>query len=104
MEPADVTRKPEGFLGKKNIYVCDTCFEHIVTVVVDEGTTPFMTTCQATEGCRGLMQSSFYQVFDQRMKASHEWYRPPELEWSQHSPAVRHHLELGGLLLRERKI
>jgi hypothetical protein len=88
--------------NKLNIYTCEECGEHIVTKDVTEGVTPFMISCQCTVGCRGKMQSSMYRVFDPdgRMKHSHEWYRPSVFHHM--SPAVRAHVERGGLLIRAR--
>lgn len=86
-----------SFLSKKNIYTCEGCGAHIVTVDVDDGTTPYLTPCTETSGCGRLMRSSLYRV-DQNMKPSHEWYRPSSTaEFSQHT---RDHVEKGGLLLR----
>jgi hypothetical protein len=87
------------FQGKKNIYVCDICKGHIVTVDRDRGVTPFLVECKATAFCNGLMQSSMYRVFDQNMRADHEWYKPtaPEIV----KPHLQHHIDQGGLLLRK---
>lgn len=91
-----------SFEGKKNIYVCDKCSGHIVTVDLVEGVTPFTTGCKATPGCKGVMRSSMYRVFDQSMKASHEWYKPDARELAMEpNAAVVDHVERGGLLLRE---
>lgn len=88
-----------GFKGKKNIYTCDKCKGHVVTVDKDRGVTPFMIECKATDGCKGMMQSSIYRVFDQEMRADYEWYRPtaPEVV----KPHLQHHVDQGGLLLRK---
>ncbi len=87
--------------GKRNIYTCDECFGHIVTVDLTEGVTPFGTGCKCTEGCKGMMQSSVYQVFDQRMKPSHEWYKPSEPELAAMKPGTQEHVRRGGLVLRK---
>ena len=89
------------FKDRRNIYVCDACNGHIVTVDLEEGVTPFMLPCMCKEGCKGLMQSSMYRVFDQRMAASHEWYRPAEAEIAALSPGYRDHVKNGGLLIRK---
>jgi hypothetical protein len=86
------------FQGKRNIYTCEACHGHIVTWDRDAGVTPFKTGCHATEGCKGLMKSSLYRVFDQTMRPGSEWYRPESLDGL--SPAARDHVERGGLLLR----
>lgn len=88
-----------GFKGKKNIYTCDKCKGHVVTVDVDRGVTPFMIECKATLDCKGMMKSSMYRVFDQDMRADYEWYRPSAIEVVK--PHLRHHIEQGGLLLRK---
>lgn len=69
-----------GFKGKKNIYTCDKCKGHVVTVDVDRGVTPFMIECKSTLGCKGMMRSSMYRVFDQDMRPDFEWYRPSAVE------------------------
>ncbi|KQW22131.1 hypothetical protein ASC80_01670 [Afipia sp. Root123D2] len=89
---------PEAFKGKKNIYVCDACHGHIVTIDVDAGVTPFMINCRAHPRCKGTMRSSMYRVFDQDMAASHEWYRPTPDDCLR--PGEIEHVLKGGLLLR----
>lgn len=88
-----------GFRGKKNIYTCDKCFGHIVTVDVDRGVTPFTIDCKVTFDCKGWMQSSMYRVFDQSMRADYEWYRPSTVE--AHPFHMQEHIQRGGLILRE---
>lgn len=90
-----------SFLGKLNIYVCEACRGHIVTRDLDDGTTPFMVDCRATEACRGMMKSSLYRVFDQSIAEGWHWYRPDAAERAGLSLAMRHHAEKGGLLLRK---
>jgi hypothetical protein len=97
---AEAERKPDGFKGKKNIYTCDKCGGHIVTVDVDDGVTPFMLACKVAEECEGTMRSSLYRVFDQSMKASHEWYRPTPATGGRLSASQLDHVMKGGLLLR----
>lgn len=87
-----------GFQGKRNIYTCDRCHGHVVTWDRDDGVTPFMITCRAGDGCRGMMTSSMYRVFDQTMRPGFEWYRPASAAGL--AAAVRDHVERGGLLLR----
>jgi hypothetical protein len=87
-----------GFKQQKNMYVCERCAGHIVTVDLEEGVTPFLIKCEATAGCSGMMKSSMYRVYDQSVRASHEWYRPTLVmrldAWEQE------HVKKGGLLLR----
>ena len=89
---------PTYFQGKKNIYTCEACHEHVVTVDRDAGVTPFTIACQCTSGCKGWMKSSLYRVFDQSMKATFEWYRPSATEVLE--PWEATHVGKGGLLLR----
>jgi hypothetical protein len=93
--------------GKKNIYTCGECAGVIVTVDRDEGVTPFMLGCRATEGCGKMMQSSFYMV-NQDLEPTHEWFRPEDLEAylveevdERDRVAMRDHIEQGGLVLRK---
>ncbi len=88
--------------NRLNIYTCNQCGLHIVTKDADQGTTPFLTNCRCTVGCQGMMQSSFYRVFDPDgiMRWTHEWYSPTVL--LNMSPAVLEHVRKGGLLLRRR--
>jgi hypothetical protein len=94
----DANKAPGGFRGKINIYTCEKCRGHIVTRDRDDGVTPFMIGCRATLGCKGMMKSSFYNVFDQDMAEGWEWYRPTHAEAL--TPAEREHVSKGGLLLR----
>ncbi|MGX9389778.1 hypothetical protein ACWX0K_10870 [Nitrobacteraceae bacterium UC4446_H13] len=98
MNPANDASEASSFKGKKNIYTCDTCGGHIVTVDIDAGVTPFMIACKVAETCEGTMRSSLYRVFDQSMRASHEWYRPAPPEALTGSQLD--HVMMGGLLLR----
>jgi hypothetical protein len=88
-----------GFKGKKNIYTCDKCKGNVVTVDIDRGVTPFMIECKAMTGCKGMMKSSLYRVFDQDMRADYEWYRPSAIEIVESH--LQHHVDQGGLLLRK---
>jgi hypothetical protein len=83
--------------GRKNLYHCNKCNRIIVTIDIDEGTTPFMLSCYATKGCRGLMYSQMYQC-DQRLPHTHEWYKPESLDG--YDPWTVEHIEKGGLVLR----
>lgn len=90
----------DSLKARKNIYTCRQCGGHIVTVDRDDGVTPFMLNCRAMEGCKGTMESSFYRVFDQKMAASYEWYRPDETEFAVLKDITQEHVRKGGLLLR----
>jgi NAD-dependent SIR2 family protein deacetylase len=101
-DPTDVA----AWGGKLNIYTCDRCRAHIVTRDVDEGVTPFMlpsgkycpNRCGAEPREWVNMTSSFYRVWDQRMREDFQWYRPKVGE--SYDPAYRDHVEKGGLILR----
>jgi len=86
-----------GFLGKLNTYTCDMCRREIVTKDVDEGVTPFVTSCKSP-GCKGWMQSAMYRVRKGVTAHGWEWYRPTDL--SGLTAQTRDHVERGGLLLR----
>ena len=85
------------FQGKKNIYTCEECREHIVTIDIDEGVTPYMTSCRCTPACRGMMKSSMYRV-DQLMRPSWEWFHPASFDGL--SAHTEEHVAKGGLVLR----
>lgn len=99
MDKATAANDNPTFQGKKNIYTCDACNGHIVTVDKDHGVTPFLIECKATAFCQGRMKSSFYRVFDQDMRADYEWYKPKAHEVIK--PHLQHHVDQGGLLLRK---
>ncbi len=92
-------QKPASLVGRKNIYQCQECLGIIATVDRDAGTTPFMIGCQVRSGCRGRMQSAFYRVFD-AIQPTFEWYKPDEVEIEKLDAGTRHHVDMGGLLLR----
>jgi hypothetical protein len=82
--------------GKVNVYTCPECKGEMVTVDVDEGTTPFMLGCRATAGCKGLAESSFYRPRPGHAPPALEWYRPSAAEMKKASPAMREHAGKGG--------
>lgn len=84
--------------GKKNAYICQTCGKYTITIDRENGTTPFMIGCQATPGCFGIAQSSFYRVANDKTP-THEWYKPQLSTLT--DPWERDHVSKGGLLLRE---
>jgi len=79
-----------------NQYTCRTCGKTITTVDRDEGTTPMMLACRATQGCDGSMFSAMYRV-DPNLTPDWEWYKPAKLPKGD----MREYVEMGGLLLRE---
>lgn len=90
--------------GAVNEYICTRCGWKAITVDLHEGTTSFIIRCEAAN-CGGEAHSLFYRV-DQNQQPTHEWYRP--LSTSERkalkNEAVKQHVEMGGLLLRKRKV
>lgn len=98
-----------SFQGRKNVYTCQTCGNHITTVDRDDGTTPFSLRCRAHGGdptpdsCPGVMYSAFYRLPDgwaEAVPPAWEWYRPDEDEYATLDAASRQHVDMGGLLIR----
>lgn len=93
--------------GLINVYVCEACGGHTVTKNRDEGTTPFMISCRATVGCKGVAQSSFYRV-SQNQTPVLLWIKPTPEELERfikaqsggdfHTVEIRRHVSMGGLL------
>lgn len=84
-------------IGRKNIYICQKCHRHIVTVDIDDGVTPFMLICRATKDCNGDMYSTFYNA-PQNLPPDFEWFKPKSLKG--YSPEMRDHIKRGGLDIR----
>jgi hypothetical protein len=80
---------------KKNRYTCKTCGGNIITVDLDEGTTPFMLGCRATHGCRGMMQSSCYRGVTG--EPAFVWRKPTADEYRCASLGMKEHFDQGGL-------
>ena len=78
-----------------NRYTCSKCAGAIVTIDRDEGVTPFMLQCRATQGCRGSMYSSFYRGVDGA--PTYEWRKATPAEYAKASPGMREHFDNGGL-------
>lgn len=90
-------------VGRENWYSCDACGEIMVTVDVDEGTTPMLTECRATWACEGIARFGWYGPKPLGAGvAKWEWYRPSpsRVEAKSMSAETRLHVRLGGLLLR----
>lgn len=92
-----------------NEYVCPKCRKRIRTINRDEGTTPFMLLCKATEGCGGLSQSNFYRS-TMNESPKWEWIRPTPDEMEtyisdnkseQYRDAIQDHVNHGGVVLRK---
>lgn len=89
-----------SFKGKKNIYLCPSCGHGFVSLDVDEGTTPFMTKCL---NCSDMAQSMCYAAPQEvlgRIAPALEWYLPSPNAVKKMSPAVKSHVEKGGLISR----
>jgi hypothetical protein len=80
-----------------NRYRCEKCHKSIVTVDRDEGVTPFMLNCRRTPGCSGQMTSRFYQVESVWGPPTFEWRKPTKKEYKRMSPAMKQHIDQGGL-------
>lgn len=82
--------------GLINQYICSTCHGRITTINSNEGVTPMMVQCYATDGCNGSMHSQFYRV-DQNLIADYEWHTPKKLPKGD----MRQYVKMGGLMLRK---
>jgi hypothetical protein len=87
--------KPDYPVGRLNRYTCQTCGGHTITIDRDEGVTPFMLLCRATKDCVGHMYSSFYRAVEG--VPTYEWRKPTLAEYAAMSPAMRDHIDRGGL-------
>lgn len=91
----------EGFKGKKNVYLCGDCGHGFVSKDLDEGVTPFMTTCL---NCGSTARSMMYNIPQELLGAAAvRWVRPPESEWPKFSPSTQEHLKRGGLIRSDHK-
>ena len=85
--------------SKRNSYQCKNCGGIIFTEDKDEGTTPFMLGCRATEGCKGTMESAFYRLPDQaaKVRPHYIWRKPTPEEHEVASPGMKGHFDQGGI-------
>jgi len=90
--------------GEVNVYVCQKCKGHTVTVDRDEGVTPFILGCRAdgtTYGCKGMAESSFYRPTFKPGLPAWEWYKPDQAELHRTRDAnMLRHYAMGGLNIR----
>lgn len=94
--------------GQVNVYVCQKCGGHTVTIDRDDGTTPFMLDCRAGitlfdpfPKCKGIAESSFYRPDFEHGPPEWEWYAPDVNELHKITDAnTLRHVAMGGLLLR----
>ena len=90
-----------GFKGKKNVYICGDCGHGFVTQDSNEGTTPFQTTCL---NCGCMASSMFYNIPQELLgNPAVRWIKPLRATWGKFNPAIRHHLEMGGLIRNDTK-
>lgn len=87
---------------EKNAYVCENkeaCGNIMVTVDLEDGTTPMMLTC---DRCGGKAMSCWYRV-PQGLEPQYAWRKPLGVEFKKFRKAaraaVRDHVERGGLCL-----
>lgn len=86
-------------MSKRNSYQCTTCGGIVFTEDRDEGVTPFMMGCRATDGCDGTMESAFYRLPDQaaKVRPHYVWRKPTAEEYAAMSSAMKTHIDQGGL-------
>lgn len=87
-----MTKSDEERLNK---YTCRKCGGFIITIDRDEGVTPFMICCRASEYCNGDMFSAFYDNVSGI--PTFEWRKPTSTEYAKASKAMREHYDKGGL-------
>lgn len=80
-----------------NAYTCERCGGTIVTINRQPGTTPMMIRCRAEGACGGNMHSRWYR--DVTGTPTFEWRRPTPGEYRKLSPAMRAHVDRGGLCI-----
>jgi hypothetical protein len=87
-----------------NGYHCPSCGRTLIVTHLDEGVTPVFLACRKTAGCTGQSHSLGYPpspVPAYLGEPTHEWYRPGQEQFDSLDPAMREHVERGGLMLRE---
>lgn len=88
------------FKGQKNIYLCRSCGRGHVSIDVDDGTTPYITSCL---NCGEEAYSLLYrcpQPLLTAVPATQEWYRPGAAELATLKPHTQQHVRMGGLISR----
>lgn len=95
-------------MSRENVYTCPKCRGYTVTVDVDEGVTPFLLDCRASgreADCDGMARSAMYP---QGPRPAHipepawEWFKPTGKAYKRLSPAMKDHVDRGGLDIRRR--
>lgn len=90
-------------IGRKNIYVCDTCQYSFITIDLDNGIPPYMSSCQRPVACQGMAKSKFYTI-DQGLPAEYGWYKPDKDELvllEAIFSGTKSYVERGGLVLKK---
>lgn len=96
-------------MSGENVYTCSTCGGYTVTVDIHEGVTPMLLACRASGrlgDCDGRAVSAGYPTGPRPAhipEPAWEWYRPTPKAARRMSDDMRHHVEMGGLALRERR-
>jgi hypothetical protein len=96
----------ESLVGCENCYTCQECRKIFTTVDRADGVTPFMVSHRGFDEntkCKGMCYSAFYPKGPRPAHIpapSHEWYKPDTLRIAQMAPAMREHINKGGLDLR----
>jgi hypothetical protein len=88
--------------GAVNAWLCPDCGKATVGVHVDEGATPMMIACRATEGCRGTAMSAMYPPAEAWItdQLAWEWYKPTP-KWARRKGRdMLDHVMQGGLVIR----
>jgi len=85
--------------NQRNSYQCTTCHGIVFTEDKDDGVTPFMLGCRATDGCGGTMESAFYRLPDQaaKVRPHYVWRKPTAKEYAALTTAMKAHIDQGGL-------
>lgn len=90
--------------GEINGWRCDHCGHHTYVVHVDDGVTPMFLACRATAACKGTGTSLMYPpppVPQHVIEAVEwEWFKPTPRAVRRMEPAMRDHIQKGGLELR----
>lgn len=83
--------------GKRNAYTCEKCAKVVITEDLEEGVTPFLIGCLATEGCMGMMRSACYRVTGPEIRPHYHWRKPTKQEYKAMSKPMKQHIDQGGL-------
>jgi hypothetical protein len=95
---------------RENVYTCPKCKGMTVTVDIDEGVTPMFLNCRASgrEGdCDGMAVSAMYPKGPRPPHVpapAWEWFKPTGKDYARLSPAMKEHVDAGGLDIRKRMI